>query len=582
MEIKKSPKADLEKGKTLSILMGFVVGLAVLFVGFEWSTRDVMVVQASEGVADIIAEEEVEITRPENTPPPPPPPPAPVVTEVLNVVEDDVELEQQDILSSEDDQTSAQEAVYTPPAVVEEEEESAQQIFTVVEEMPKFPGGDAELLKFIAKSIKYPVIAQENGIQGRVICAFVVNRDGSVVDAEVLRGVDPSLDKEALRVIGTMPKWTPGISREVNQYVLSILCLSRSDCNSITLNISKGCFIFAAFFYFITPLIDTAMLAFENILQRIESEISQLQFTNPPKSLYEPIEYILSLGGKRIRPALTLMACNIYNNSIENAIKPALGLEVFHNFTLLHDDLMDEADKRRNKPTVHKVWNANTAILSGDAMLIAAYLLIGSTEHGHLKQVLDLFTQTAAEICGGQQFDMEFESRMDVSEEEYIEMIRLKTAVLLACSLKTGALLGGASQEDASNLYAFGINIGLAFQLQDDLLDVYGDTATFGKNIGGDILCNKKTFLLINALRLANKEQVETLRSWMDKKEFDPAQKIQAFTSIYNELQLKQLTENKIQAYYDASVENLNALQVAPEKLTILKEVCDHLMHRQS
>ena len=177
MEIKKSPKADLEKGKTLSILMGFVVGLAVLFVGFEWSTRDVMVVQASEGVADIIAEEEVEITRPENTPPPPPPPPAPVVTEVLNVVEDDVELEQQDILSSEDDQTSAQEAVYTPPAVVEEEEESAQQIFTVVEEMPKFPGGDAELLKFIAKSIKYPVIAQENGIQGRVICAFVVNRD---------------------------------------------------------------------------------------------------------------------------------------------------------------------------------------------------------------------------------------------------------------------------------------------------------------------------------------------------------------------------------------------------------------------
>ena len=204
MEIKKSPKADLERGKSLSILMGFVVGLAVLFVGFEWSTRDVMVVQASEGVADIIAEEEVEITRPENTPPPPPPPPAPVVTEVLNVVEDDVELEQQDILSSEDNQQEA---------VVEEEEESAQQIFTVVEEMPKFPGGDAELLKFIAKSIKYPVIAQENGIQGRVICAFVVNRDGSVVDAEVLRGVDPSLDKEALRVIGTMPKWTPGKQR---------------------------------------------------------------------------------------------------------------------------------------------------------------------------------------------------------------------------------------------------------------------------------------------------------------------------------------------------------------------------------
>lgn len=213
MEIKKSPKADLEKGKTLGILMGMVVGLAVLFVGFEWGTKDIQIVTASDGVQDIIAEEEIEITRPENTPPPPPPPPAPVVTEVLNVVEDDVELEQQDIVTSEDNQKEAQVQTYVAPAVVEEEEESAQQIFTVVEEMPKFPGGDSELLKFIAKSIKYPVIAQENGIQGRVICSFVVNRDGSVVDAEVLRGVDPSLDKEALRVISTMPKWTPGKQR---------------------------------------------------------------------------------------------------------------------------------------------------------------------------------------------------------------------------------------------------------------------------------------------------------------------------------------------------------------------------------
>lgn len=214
MEIKKSPKADLERGKGLSLLLGLVVGLSVMFVGFEWSTRDVMVVQESEQVADVIAEEEVEITRPENTPPPPPPPPAPVVTEVLNVVEDDVELEQQDILTSEDTQEAAQTAVYTPPAAVEEEEEeAAQQIFTVVEEMPEFPGGNAELLKYLAKSIKYPVIAQENGIQGRVICAFVVNRDGGIVDAEVLRGVDPSLDKEALRVIMAMPKWKPGKQR---------------------------------------------------------------------------------------------------------------------------------------------------------------------------------------------------------------------------------------------------------------------------------------------------------------------------------------------------------------------------------
>ena len=212
MEVKKSPKADLEKGKTMGILMGMIVGLAVLFVGFEWSDREITIVQ-DQGVADIIAEEEVEITRPEDTPPPPPPPPAPAVAEVLTVVEDDVKLDDVEIVSSEDDAASAQVEAYTPPAVVEEEEESSQQIFTVVEEMPKFPGGDAELLKFIAKSIKYPVIAQENGIQGRVICAFVVNRDGSVVDAEVLRGVDPSLDKEALRVIGTMPKWTPGKQR---------------------------------------------------------------------------------------------------------------------------------------------------------------------------------------------------------------------------------------------------------------------------------------------------------------------------------------------------------------------------------
>lgn len=214
MEVKKSPKADLEGGKTLSLMLGFVVGLAVMYVGFEWSTQDVMVVKESEQVQDIVAEEEVEITRPENTPPPPPPPPAPVVTEVLNVVDDDVELEQQDILTSEDTQEAAQTAVYTPPAAVEEEEEeAAQQIFTVVEEMPEFPGGNAELLKYLATSIKYPVIAQENGIQGRVICAFVVNRDGGIVDAEVLRGVDPSLDKEALRVIMAMPKWKPGKQR---------------------------------------------------------------------------------------------------------------------------------------------------------------------------------------------------------------------------------------------------------------------------------------------------------------------------------------------------------------------------------
>lgn len=324
------------------------------------------------------------------------------------------------------------------------------------------------------------------------------------------------------------------------------------------------------------------MLSFKEIQEKIEREIGQLEFDCPPKSLYEPITYILSLGGKRIRPALVLMAYNLYREDVEKAIRPAIGLEVFHNFTLLHDDLMDQADKRRNKPTVHKVWNANTAILSGDAMLIAAYQLIGETAPEHLKEVLDLFTRTALEICGGQQYDMEFESRMDVSEEEYLDMIRLKTAVLLACSLKTGAILGGASREDAENLYRFGINIGLAFQLQDDLLDVYGDTKTFGKNIGGDILCNKKTFLLINALRRAEGEQKVQLEHWIARKDFDAAEKIAAVTNIYNVLGLKELSEAKMQTYYAEGMKNLAALSVSEERLAVLKEVTSRLMFRQS
>lgn len=324
------------------------------------------------------------------------------------------------------------------------------------------------------------------------------------------------------------------------------------------------------------------MFTFNDILQKIEQEIAQLQFTYPPKSLYEPIEYTLALGGKRIRPALTLMACNLYTDEIDAAIKPALGLEVFHNFTLLHDDLMDEADKRRNKPTVHKVWNANTAILSGDAMLIAAYQLIGETEPESLKEILNLFTVTALEICGGQQYDMEFESRTDVAEEEYIEMIRLKTAVLLACALKMGAIVAHAPQSDAEALYQFGINIGLAFQLQDDLLDVYGDPATFGKNIGGDILCNKKTFMLINAFRLASEEQKTRLNQWINQETFNPAEKIAAVTAIYNELHLKELSESKIQAYHDKAMDCLASLSIPEEKLSILKGVCERLMNRQS
>ena len=324
------------------------------------------------------------------------------------------------------------------------------------------------------------------------------------------------------------------------------------------------------------------MLSFEEIRKKVEQVVSGLRFEYPPKSLYDPIEYTLALGGKRIRPALVLMAYNLYKEQVEAALAPAVGLEVFHNFTLLHDDLMDEADKRRNKPTVHKVWNANTAILSGDAMLIAAYELIGKTDAAHLKSVFDLFTQTALEICGGQQYDMEFETRTDVTEEEYIEMIRLKTAVLLACALKMGAILADAPAEDAEHLYQFGIHIGLAFQLQDDLLDVYGNTETFGKNIGGDILCDKKTFLLINAFRRADDRQRSELNRWIGTKPEHPEEKIAAVTYIYNELHLKELSEQKIEDYFARAMEHLDAVQVQPEKKAVLKQLSERLMNRQS
>ena len=275
------------------------------------------------------------------------------------------------------------------------------------------------------------------------------------------------------------------------------------------------------------------MRTFEEICRTIEEALARLTFDQPPRSLFDPITYTLSLGGKRIRPALALMACDLFGGKNEDVLQPALGLEVFHNFTLLHDDLMDEADRRRDKPTVHKLWNPNVAILSGDAMLICAYQLVAKAND---KAILELFSRTALEICAGQQYDMEFESRSDVTEEEYLEMIRLKTAVLLACALKVGAMIGGASTADADALYDYGIHIGLAFQLQDDLLDVYGDPKTFGKNIGGDILCNKKTFLLINALSVASEEQRQVMEDWMARKTYDAQEKIAAFTNLYNEL----------------------------------------------
>ena len=261
------------------------------------------------------------------------------------------------------------------------------------------------------------------------------------------------------------------------------------------------------------------------LLEKINTYLQEMPYSRPPKGLYDPIEYELSLGGKRIRPVLMLMAYNLYKEDVETILPQAAGLETYHNHTLLHDDVMDKADMRRNKPTVHRVWSENAAILSGDAMLILAYRLMAECPEVKLKEVLDIFTRTTMEICEGQQWDMEFETRLDVTVDEYIEMIRLKTSVLLAAALKIGACLAGASKEDADLLYDFGVSMGLAFQLQDDWLDVYGDPKVFGKNIGGDILCNKKTYMLITALAQADEEHKVELQRWLSAEEYEPAKK---------------------------------------------------------
>lgn len=323
------------------------------------------------------------------------------------------------------------------------------------------------------------------------------------------------------------------------------------------------------------------MYSSSDLLKKVNDGIAGLKYSREPKGLYEPITYVLSLGGKRLRPVLMLLAYNIYKEEVDAALMPALGIEMYHNYTLLHDDLMDRADMRRNKPTVHKVWNDNVAILSGDTMLVLAYRLMARCGEAHLKEVLDLFSLTALEIGEGQQYDMEFETRNDVTEAEYIEMIRLKTSVLLAASLKIGAVLAGAPSTDCDILYDFGVQIGLAFQLQDDYLDVYGDPATFGKKIGGDILCNKKTYMLINALRNADDRQREELQMWLEKKDFLPEEKISAVTKIYNETCIRELCSRKIDSIFAAGMARLDQLSVSAERKENLRQFALSLMHRK-
>ena len=324
------------------------------------------------------------------------------------------------------------------------------------------------------------------------------------------------------------------------------------------------------------------MLTANEILEKINSYLDNLPYTREPQSLYEPVKYALSMGGKRIRPSLMLMAYNMFKDDPESILPTACAIETYHNYTLLHDDLMDNAAMRRGMPTVHVKWDANTAILSGDSMLVLAFQRMMQCAPDKLKSVLDLFTETSLEIGEGQQYDMDFESRTDVTEDEYIEMIRLKTSVLLACSLKLGAIQAGAPAADADNLYKFGELMGLAFQLQDDYLDVYGDPAVFGKAIGGDILCNKKTYMLINAYNRTGDDMRGELTRWVTAEEFDPAEKIAAVTAIYDKVGIKELAEQKINYYFDQSRKYLAAVNVPDERKAVLAGYTDKMMKRKS
>lgn len=323
------------------------------------------------------------------------------------------------------------------------------------------------------------------------------------------------------------------------------------------------------------------MINADQILKLVNDYLVQLPYDRRPASLYEPIRYVLSMGGKRIRPVLMLLSYNLFKEDPETILMPACALETYHNYTLLHDDLMDNADLRRGHETVHKKWNANTAILSGDSMLVLAYQRMQQCSSDKMAEVLALFTETALEIGEGQEYDMAFEHRDDVSEEEYIEMIRLKTSVLLACALKIGAILAGASKEDADNLYRFGEQIGLAFQLQDDFLDVYGDTRVFGKAIGGDITSNKKTFMLINALNHANDEQRRQLESWIGATEFYRDEKVAAVTRLYNEIGIDRMAQDKIAYYFEQSRKYLQAVSVDESRKAELAAYAQRMMNRQ-
>lgn len=319
----------------------------------------------------------------------------------------------------------------------------------------------------------------------------------------------------------------------------------------------------------------------KEITELVNEGINSLSYDRKPQSLYEPIIYTMSQGGKRIRPVLTLLSYYMFRDDIRQALPCAMGLEMYHNYTLLHDDLMDNADMRRGNMTVHKKWDANTAILSGDSMLVLSYRLMSQCPQEMLQQVIDTFTITALEIGEGQQYDMDFEKRTDVTEEEYIEMIRLKTSVLLACAAKIGAILAGASSEEQKHAYRFGEQLGLAFQLQDDFLDVYGDEKVFGKKIGGDITSNKKTYMLIKALERAEGIDRQQLEYWIEAQEFDRSEKVNAVTEIYTRLGIDTLAKERIDKYFTSALNHLDAISAPAERKAELLSFVQQMMRRE-
>lgn len=319
----------------------------------------------------------------------------------------------------------------------------------------------------------------------------------------------------------------------------------------------------------------------KEITELVNEGINSLPYDRKPQSLYEPIKYTMSQGGKRIRPVLTLLSYYMFRDDIRQALPCAMGLEMYHNYTLLHDDLMDNADMRRGNMTVHKKWDANTAILSGDSMLVLSYQLMSQCPQEMLQQVIDTFTITALEIGEGQQYDMDFEKRTDVTEEEYIEMIRLKTSVLLACAAKIGAILAGASSEEQNHAYRFGEQLGLAFQLQDDFLDVYGDEKVFGKKIGGDITSNKKTYMLIKALERAEGIDRQQLEYWIEAQEFDRSEKVNAVTEIYTRLGIDTLAKERIDKYFTSALNHLDAISAPAERKAELLSFVQQMMRRE-